>query len=679
MKLSIVAFATLAVLGSSLELAEIEQRRTNSKLLLRFFNFMMNEGLVSKIGTFVGGCKQISQAWKDENCESRSVDCIFSGPFEPCCGDELGEKALQCSDTRGSWRESLGIKVNLLPSFRDDGGLKDFEDCCDHCLDENDPTCSPETFVGASVCGTDIADGDKVTYFPGRPIGTRKDCSTGPTHDSNGVEEEDGSEFCNAGTENEFLAIFDQYKSDPSAFESDLKAFDINKPLHAKMRTLSKGLDFARAAVTSSEDATFPAKFSMSSGSVDGNRCMTYSLEPFVDGEIEMGPQGSGYTSNPTVYPRGKLTIFGTMNAWVVGGKNEGNLDSTTTGYLFAHGVENSGDLSINGASQVFLSDIVNNGGNANIKNVVAGSGINILNNGGNVKVEDSTFDLHSIVSSGDLTAISSTGSFSDITNNGGTALFQDCNGVAKSVNNVGGDVTIIGGSFKAEGIENNEGGTINIQGAELDVEIVQNTGTINIDVFSFGRISIPSNLASSLTIHEHAKVQVILTEPTAIPCSSHKTLSICRKNKCRWFKKKCSTIPTRKPTQFPTSFPTKSPTVFSCGDFKSKLFCNARSKKRCLWSSGKCLLKTSKPTSSPTTFSCDNFKTKFVCNVRSKKRCIWSGNSCSLKTTSPTSAPTPRSCENDVAKLCSVMNLSVCRKAKGICAWKNRKCSVIL
>ena len=122
--------------------------------------------------------------------------------------------------------------------------------------------------------------------------------------------------------------------------------------------------------------------------------------------------------------------------------------------------------------------------------------------------------------------------------------------------------------------------------------------------------------------------VQCSVLSPAKV-CSDFRTMQICKKNKCRWKKKKCSSIPKRQPTAWPTRRPTKSTTLFAC----------------------------------------DNFKQKFACKVKSKKRCVWISNACTLKTRKPTPSRTHRSCESDVSKLCSLMNRAICRKAKGVCA----------
>ncbi len=174
---------------------------------------------------------------------------------------------------------------------------------------------------------------------------------------------------------------------------------------------------------------------------------------------------------------------------------------------------------------------------------------------------------------------------------------------------------------------------------------------------------------------------------PTEFSCANLKKKFLCIGKKygalCTWKGNACEE---RAPTAPPTDKPTKAPTAFACENFTKKMFCvNKVNRAKCTWNGKSCenlpptAPPTDKPTKAPTAFACENFTKKILCvNKVNRAKCAWDGKACVAKTDAPTDAPTAYSCENTVAHLCSIMNVQICKRAKGVCKWANKKCSAL-
>ena len=193
------------------------------------------------------------------------------------------------------------------------------------------------------------------------------------------------------------------------------RAYVVND--HAKQA--AHPADFNPATVTVS-----PAK-----NDDDGNQCFQSMVEPYTESKIHI-TSGQTWMYNPTATKDARITVSGPASVGIVGGNNAGAINVyNSTGRVQLAGITNSGPVSVDGASNVFISGVVNNaGGMLNILNI-AGATIYGTTNHANIVVGGSKFDAYQIDNTGSI--FIKDGAFNlEFCSNTGSVVIERCDGV---------------------------------------------------------------------------------------------------------------------------------------------------------------------------------------------------------------------------------------------------------
>jgi len=380
--------------------------------------------------------------------------------------------------------------------------VEGYDGCAFNCADPTHTNyaaeCTTAGYEGASVCGTDSA-GNEVPAWPM----VRPECSTGPTHELDGYWEE---KITNTdGSEDEI-----KHPTPVSSFYDDVNN-NTQVPDGVEASTVlgkwSKNV-LGFAILTNAANATSRA---------------TVTIEPHSElviayksrNNAKMVVNGSYKTHfiaiDPTNYGNGAasgdgMSILG-GDTVVLGATSMGSLNSTTNGSSRMHNIVNSGNVISRGSTDMFMSNVQSSGDvtaeatSSTDKRVL----YNVTATAGKITVIGGLSAIYS-VNAHAACVMSVTGGthFISNTTNAGSLSVNSCAYVNMyNVINTG-TVTASCTTVYGRKMENN-GGTVTFTAGDLDLEIVANTGTVDVSTGVTGVITAPIgttlNVPSTVTV----------------------------------------------------------------------------------------------------------------------------------------------------------------------------------
>ena len=423
--LAIPASALTAPLTASEEVALVDKLSKYMTMYKELHESAWGNPPSTQMGNLTA-CKARSTAWEaigscsNVNCSSTLVNgSLTSSPA--CCrvyqggpfdmgrptGDFFASPILPppqtCEDSNEHWRKTFDPE-------------NDNSDCCDACIRDattaeykHNPLCSG-TFtgnsVGATICGRVGATRSDI-YITGEPIPYKNgtlSCSTGPRYTISGLADDDRS--CKT-TKADIEAFFNYFKTETNDFQAltnnefiDLLGIAMTSGNVAALADVAKsyigglGPHFYNAVV--SGVAPYTATVNLIGGVYDdgdganpnpmvrANGCAGEFAAPILNGVL-LASRGHANIYKPTVLSAGEVQVYdygdgNETSAWVMGGSNDGNVNSTATGQFYVHNLVNRGTLLATGTKDGFVS-LVTNEGSATFTDVI-GSAVDITNNG---------------------------------------------------------------------------------------------------------------------------------------------------------------------------------------------------------------------------------------------------------------------------------------------------------
>merc|ERR1719199_1092036 len=419
--LAIPASALTAPLTASEEVALVDKLSKYMTMYKELHESVWGKPTPAEWGNLTA-CKARSTAWEaigscsNVNCSSTLVNgSLTSSPA--CCtigmvpttagmqffaSPHFASQLQTCDGTPKQWRTTFDPE-------------NDNADCCDACILDattaeykHNPLCS--TFTGNSVrstvCGR-VGDSYRDIYIAGEPIPYKNgtlSCSTGPSYTISGLADDDRS--CKT-TKADIEAFFNYFKTETNDFQAltnnefiDLLGIaqlsgnvtalaDVAKSYIGGIRVPH----FYNAVV--SGVAPYTATLNLIGGVYDdddanpnpmvrANGCAGEFAAPILNGVL-LASRGHANIYKPTVLSAGEVQVYdhgdgNETSAWVMGGSNDGNVNSTATGQFYVHNLVNRGTLLATGTKDGFVS-LVTNEGSATFTDVI-GSAVDITNNG---------------------------------------------------------------------------------------------------------------------------------------------------------------------------------------------------------------------------------------------------------------------------------------------------------
>merc|ERR1719199_1167608 len=413
--LAIPASALTAPLTASEEVALVDKLSKYMTMYKELHESVWGKPTPAEWGNLTA-CKARSTAWEaigscsNVNCSSTLVNgSLTSSPA--CCtigmvpttagmqffaSPHFASQLQTCDGTPKQWRTTFDPE-------------NDNADCCDACILDattaeykHNPLCS--TFTGNSVrstvCGR-VGDSYRDIYIAGEPIPYKNgtlSCSTGPSYTISGLADDRRS--CKT-TKADIEAFFNYFKTETNDFQAltnnefiDLLGIaqssgnvtalaDVAKSYIGGIRTAH----FYNAVV--SGVAPYTATINVIGGVYDdgmvrANGCAGEVAAPILNGVL-LASRGHVNIYKPTVLSAGEVQVYdygdgNETSAWVMGGSNDGHVNSTATGQFYVHNLVNRGTLLATGTKDGFVS-LVTNEGSATFTDVI-GSAVDITNNG---------------------------------------------------------------------------------------------------------------------------------------------------------------------------------------------------------------------------------------------------------------------------------------------------------